>query len=147
MVALTRRMLTFSMIQDAKSRPCKRCGDSFPVPEMCLYHVPSRGPKLFAISPCCNRSILLVTAEIAKCDPYCVSCLRIVSHENGDHLRGIKPAAIRLPGAPETLTQMLRREAKKMDARERRHRNSGKLAIDTNVSGVPIAPYDDTGDT
>lgn len=146
-VPLTRKMVLHSLVEAAKSRPCTRCGQCAPFDDMRLYHVPARGLKFFNPSASCNRSPEMVAEEIAKCDPYCVGCFVLVSYENGDHLRGIKPAALLIPGAPEKLASMLRREAKKADARERRRLRAGRMAIDRNVSGVPMAPYADLDDS
>lgn len=74
-----RKMLAVRQyIQEAKSRPCTDCKQSFPWYCMDLDHIQERGPKKFMLSQYrhLNLNLKQVTEEIAKCEVVCAVCHR-----------------------------------------------------------------------
>lgn len=61
-----------ALILKAKDQPCVDCGCQLPPERMCFDHV--RGEKLFNVSRGWGRSVVVLEAEIAKCDVRCRDC-------------------------------------------------------------------------
>lgn len=132
--AANRRARNRVTLLAAKSKPCLDCGLSFPFDRMWLFH--ERGVKRFSVGSSCDKSGKAVAEEIAKCDTVCYRCGPKRSAALAARMRGIKRALVMpRPGpaaakAALSLTQMLRRESRKMDARERRRLHSTKAKLD-----------------
>jgi hypothetical protein len=79
------------IIREAKNKPCKDCGGSFPPYVMDFDH--TRGIKRFDISQAIGsgKSDAKILKEIKKCDVICSNCHRI---------RSFKAGHIRQPGGP-----------------------------------------------
>src|SRR5678815_5082071 len=79
-----------ALVWAAKSRSCARCGGRFPIACMDLDHRPGE-VKLFTISSAINhagggyRNMDEILSEIAKCDPVCANCHRILTFVERDH--------------------------------------------------------------
>lgn len=134
---VVRRLRNRAAIAAAKAAPCTDCGQSLPSFLMWLFH--ERGPKRFSVGSSCDRSCTAVAEEIVKCVPVCYKCGPKRSAVRAAESRALK-RALALPAplskvegtrAAVSLTQMLRRESRKMAARERRRNtHPTKLAID-----------------
>lgn len=70
------------MIQGAKKKPCADCGNSFPPVCMEFDHMPGH-EKEYNIATMMNHSVVLIMAEIAKCEIVCACCHRIRSAKRG----------------------------------------------------------------
>ena len=64
------------VIREGKNKPCADCGVSYPWYVMDYDHV--RGEKLFDLATAASRhmSLVLIEAEMAKCEVVCSNCHR-----------------------------------------------------------------------
>lgn len=89
-VKITKKSIGKALIEEAKNKPCKDCGKTYPSYVMDLDHC--RGQKEFTISHWKMGSLDIeqLKAEIAKCDAVCSNCHRIRTH-NRVPVTGFEP--------------------------------------------------------
>lgn len=78
--SLRRRERAYALIVEAKSKPCRDCGVSYPPHVMDLDHI---GDKAMALAQARweGKSEAFVSAEISKCEAVCANCHRERTHQ------------------------------------------------------------------
>ena len=69
----------YAVIVEAKSVPCRDCGQSVPPCAMDLHHR-DETTKLFSLGDRGSHALKKIEAEIAKCEVICANCHRIRHH-------------------------------------------------------------------
>ena len=66
------------IIDAAKAKPCKDCGQKYPYYVMDFDHV--RGKKIDCVGHMLSQSLARIVKEISKCDVVCSNCHRKRTH-------------------------------------------------------------------
>lgn len=72
------------LIQELKSQPCARCGQTFPPCAMDFHHLEGSGKEL-SISKMISYNVETILNEIDKCIILCACCHRIIHHAKEEY--------------------------------------------------------------
>lgn len=84
-----RRAVICEVLREAKTRPCRDCGKTYPYWVMDFDHV--RGKKKFSLAHAAgSASIEVIKLEIKKCEVVCANCHRDRTHRRMVSSRGVQ---------------------------------------------------------